>query len=188
MNPGFQKLSDAYARKLAGKSCAECGAHPGGDPALWSAQDVVEHLTLTYQSSIAHVEKYSQRGLPTTRKARWRETAARLLVIDLGYFPRGTASPEFVCPGRRGLAPMDGDALGKLLRNELARLDAALIQCEELFGKGRIASHFRFGPLTTVQWSTFHIVHGRHHLAQIFRAEKKMQVDLQVKGRTSSTS
>jgi hypothetical protein len=188
VNPGFQKLSDAYVRKLAGKSYVECGAHPRGDPSLWSMQDVVEHLTLTYQSSIAHIEKYSKRGLPTTKKARWKETAARLLVIDLGYFPRGTSSPEFVCPGRRGLVPMDGDALGKLLHRELERLDAALIQCEELFGKGRIASHFRFGPLTTAQWRKFHIVHGRLHLAQIFRAEKQMLIQPEVKGRTSSTS
>ncbi len=174
MDAALRRLSDTYAVKLAALDQASCQIHPRGDAAAWSVQDVVEHLILTYRESVAQVEKYLRRGVPTTRKANWKQVAAKVLVIDMGVFPRGQPAPEFVCPGKCGLDCMDGDALAALLREELNRLDMELMRCGEAFHAKPFASHFRFGPLSAEQWRRFHVVHGRLHLAQITEIQKQI--------------
>jgi hypothetical protein len=171
----FESLSDDFAARLSGRDCRACAAHPAaaGQPG-WSMGDVIEHLVLSYRGTAAQCEKYRERGAPTTKKAAWNQLAARTLVIGLGRFPRGVSAPEFVMPGRGNMAPMDGNALAGLFRDELARLDNVLAACEQAFGKQPLAPHFRFGPLTARQWRKFHVVHGRHHLAQLARIEKSI--------------
>jgi hypothetical protein len=167
-------MSDAYARKLAAKSGKECRTHPTGDAAAWSMQDVIEHLVLTYRGTIVQTEKYLQRGVPTQKKAGLPQILARTLVVGLGRFPPNVKAPEFVLPGRGEMAEMDGNALATLLRDELSRLDRQLTRCEQTFGEGRLAPHFRFGPLSAREWRKFHLVHGRHHLKQLSRIEAKL--------------
>jgi Protein of unknown function (DUF1569) len=175
VDASFQKMSDAYAAKLAGMSREMCQMHPQGDASVWSLQDVVEHLVLTYRGSVAPMEKYLQRGLPTVRKADWKQLAARTVVVGLGRFPRGTPAPEFVCPGRSRFAAMEGVELGVLLNEELNRLDSQLLACERAFGARSFAPHFRLGPLSAKQWRKFHLVHGWHHLAQLERIKRKVK-------------
>jgi hypothetical protein len=171
VNAAFQQMSEAYVTKLAGRSGEACQMHPQSDAAAWSMQDVVEHLVLTYRASVTHLEKYLQRGSPTTRRADWKQFAARVIVVDLGRFPHGKPAPEAVRPGLCGIAAMDGKELGILFGEELRVLDEELVRCEKLFGARAFAPHFRFGPLSAKQWRKFHLVHGRHHLAQMERID-----------------
>jgi hypothetical protein len=174
VDPAFQRLLGAYRAKLSGLGSRDCQLRPVRDVAAWSTQDVVEHLVLTYRGSVAQVEKYLHRGAPTSRRAGWKQVAARTLVIDLRYFPRGQMAPEFVLPGQCGLPEMDGNALADLLEEELNLLDTELVRCEQVFGSRAFASHFRFGPLSAGRWRRFHIVHGKLHLAQLAEIEKQI--------------
>jgi len=167
-------MADAYARKLTAESIERCRTHPGGDAAVWSMQDVVEHLVLTYRGTVVHSEKYLQRGIPTRKRAGLGQAIARMFVVGLGRFPPGVKSPEFVLPGRSGMAATDGRALAALLYEELGRLDLQLTRCEAVFGDGRIAPHFRLGPLSAGEWRKFHVVHGWHHLRQLSRIEAQI--------------
>ena len=176
MNSRFQKMSDAFARKLAAKSAEQCQRHPPYDAVAWSMQEVVEHLVLTYRGTVLQTEKYRQRGSPSEKKGDWKQTSARLLVVGLGYFPRGAPAPEFVLPGRGGMPEMNGESLAALIDEELTRLDAQLDRCEQVFGSRPFAPHFRFGQLSARQWRRFHLVHGQHHLAQLGRIEKQIQL------------
>jgi hypothetical protein len=141
-------------------------------------QDVIEHLLLTYRGTVAHAEKYRIRGLSTQKKADWKQTAARIVVVGLGHFPRGMRSPEFVFPGRSDMAGTDGDALAVLLNEELTRLDLELLRCQEEFGDHPFAPHFRLGPMSPAQWRRFHLVHGLHHLKQLARIETQLSGDV----------
>jgi Protein of unknown function (DUF1569) len=174
VHPAFQEMSDAFATKLAGKSGERCQIHPFGTGA-WSTQEVIEHLVLTYRGTVAQTEKYRQRGSPSERKAKWNQTAARILVVGLGRFPLGVPAPEFARPGQGGMPAMCGDALAALLQEELSRLDSQLVRCAQVFGKQAFAPHFRLGPLSAQQWRKFHLVHGWHHLAQVKRIEAQIR-------------
>ena len=174
VHPAFHEMSNAFAAKLAGKSSERCQMHPS-ESGAWSTQEVIEHLVLTYRGTLAQTGKYLQRGSPSERKAKWNQTAARILVVGLGRFPPGVPAPEFVRPGRGGMPAMYGDALAALLQEELSRLDLHLVRCAQVFGKRAFAPHFRLGPLSAQQWRKFHLVHGWHHLAQVNRIQAQIR-------------
>lgn len=169
MHPESQKLSDAFAAKLAGSSCERCQTHPRGEAGVWSIQDVVEHLILTYRGTVIQTEKYRQRGRPSEKKPTLKQAVKRTVVVSLGYFPAGNPAPVFVRPGLAGLGSMSGEELALLFQEELSRMDEQLDRCAQVFGKQRFATHFLLGPMSVRQWRRFHLVHGRHHLAQLDR-------------------
>jgi hypothetical protein len=174
LNQAFQELSDSFSARLSGKSAEYCHARPSGPASCWSACEIVEHLVLTYRGTVSQVEKYLARGKVTARKSSWRETAARVLVLDFEYLPRGQKAPEFVMPGRVGLSALDGSGLSLLLGTELSNLDQQLVRAEESFGRQTLAPHFRLGPLSAAQWRRFHQVHGRLHLSQLTELQKNI--------------
>lgn len=150
--------------------------HPPGEDHAWSTHDVIEHLVLTYRGTVAQVEKYRRRGTVSSRKPKFREIAERTVVITFGHFPRGIPAPEFVSPGKHAILALSGEALANVFEQELERMDAELDACKHLFRAQKFAAHFRLGPLSAQQWRRFHLVHGRHHLAQLDRIQKKIQL------------
>ena len=169
MHHAFDSVQNSYAEALGGLGVAEAQIHPGGDPNQWNAQEVIEHLILTYRSTAGVLEERLQKGRPTQapilpeQQVRWRAT------IQRGRFPEGGKAPERVRPGQLGLTALSGLELAQQLKLEIGRVDLLLDECTEKFGSQPMASHFAFGPLTADQWREFHTVHARHHLAQIGR-------------------
>jgi Protein of unknown function (DUF1569) len=71
---------------------------------------------------------------------------------------------------------MDGAELIHELRTSQEEMDGLLDECQRLFGSGRVASHFRLGPMTADQWRRFHVVHGRHHMKQMKRIAREVNI------------
>jgi Protein of unknown function (DUF1569) len=169
MYPAFESVQIAFAEALGGLSVAEAQAHPDGDPNQWCAQQLVEHLMLSYRSTASLLEERLLKGRPTQapvtpeHEARWRAT------IQTGRFPEGGKAPERVRPGQLHLDGLCGAELAHQFRLEMEKVDRLLDQCTEKFGSQPMASHFVFGPLSTDRWREFHTVHARHHLAQLSR-------------------
>jgi DinB superfamily len=178
MHPSLDSLQRSYAEALGGLSAAEAQSHPKEDLNQWSAQELVEHLILTFRSTAGVLEERLQKGRPTQapltpeHEARWRKT------IQMGVFPEGGKAPERVRPGQLHLGALSGAELALQFKLEMERVDSLLDQCAERFGPQRMASHFAFGPLSAEQWREFHTVHGRHHLAQMSRILAGIQKDL----------
>jgi len=59
-------------------------------------------------------------------------------------------------------------ALKRALCN-LERMDTALLEAEDRWGKGPIAMHLIMGPLNAEQWRKFHYCHGHHHVRQMLK-------------------
>ncbi len=169
----FEELHDRYRKALAGKDCDACQLRPArslrGKGTPWSTQEVIEHLVLTYRNTGALMDRYLERSSPTQRRPNLKHRALQLLVIRCGGFPRGAQAPEPVVPGKTGMPAMTGEELAAWMEAELKNLDAKLEKCSRLFGKQPFAAHFIFGPLTADQWRRFHLVHAKHHLAQLKR-------------------
>ena len=169
MSPGFESVEAAFTEALDGLSAAEAQIHPNSDPDQWCAQQVVEHLILTYRSTADVLEERLQKGRPTQaittpeQAARWRAT------ILAGHFPAGGKAPERVRPGQLSLGGLCGAELAQQFKLELGKVESLLSECEEKFGSQPMASHFAYGPLSADQWREFHTVHARHHLAQLAR-------------------
>ncbi|QNI30235.1 DinB family protein [Alloacidobacterium dinghuense] len=169
MHPTFESVQQAYAEALGGVSAAKAQIRPDADPGKWCAQEVIEHLILTYRSTAEVLEERLRKGRPTlapllpAHESSWRAT------IMAGRFPGGGKAPDRVRPGQLQLGELSGLQLAAKFKLELARVDGLLDECAEKFGSQPMASHFAFGPLTADQWREFHAVHARHHLTQLSR-------------------
>jgi Protein of unknown function (DUF1569) len=169
MYPTFESVQTAFAKDLRGLSVADVQIHPDDDPNRWCAQQLVEHLILSYRSTAGVLEDRLQKGRPTQapktpeQEARWRAT------IQAGHFPEGGRAPEHVRPGQVHLDALCGAELAQQFKLEMAKVDSLLNECAEKFGSQPMASHFAYGPLSADQWREFHTVHARHHLVQLSR-------------------
>lgn len=188
MYPAFDSVEHAYAKALDGVTTAQARIHPGGDPHQWCAQELIEHLILSYRSTAGVLEERLQKGRPTQaprlpeQELRWRKT------IMAGHFPEGGKAPERVRPGQLPLGELCGAELAQRFKGELEKVDGLLCECAEKFGSQPMASHFAFGPLTADQWREFHTVHARHHLAQLNRILSSIHTHTAVSGKTASTT
>lgn len=148
---------------------------PRERPEAWSIQQIVGHLNLTYATTFAVMEARLAKGGPTAARASLGQRAAQILVVGLGYMPKGRQAPGVVAPGATVYAVRGGELSGSV-HEELARMDSALARCEGAFGSGRSVNHIVLGPMSVGQWRKFHLVHGRHHAKQIaaIRAERRV--------------
>lgn len=135
----------------------------GAVPGRWSIAQILEHLLLGYQANVAALEKALAKGITLAKAPTRRQRLFRLVVIDLGYFPRAEA-PESVRP--RG--SVEAERIREAIDAALVRLDASLDRAAERFGEATpLLRHPYFAALTVRQWRKFHRRHTMHHLRQV---------------------
>jgi hypothetical protein len=160
MDSYLQRLRSELEQSTAGASADVMAQAP---PGKWSADQILEHLLLTYRNTARSLEKCLARGVPLATRASFKERFASLLVVGLGYLPTGRNSPERVTP--RGTNP---EEVRCKIWEELDKMDAGLEKCASQFGvRTKLMNHPFLGPLTVDQWRKFHWIHGRHHARQI---------------------
>jgi hypothetical protein len=132
-------------------------------PGKWPIALILEHLTLTFRLNVSALEKALASGDTKARRPTPYQWLSRVLVLDIGYFPRATA-PENVTPS--GSIP-PGEvraAIGEALTS----LDATLTRAAERFGETTpLLRHAFFAAMTVPQWRKFHWRHACHHMRQV---------------------
>ena len=165
MNSYLQRMQDAIADATRGMDDGQLARRREGK---WSVAEILEHLDITYKTTVPHLQKCLDNGKPTEGRPSFAQRLAVGIVVQLGYMPPGRKSPEFALP--------KGRPAEEVLRNitvHIAEMDKVLAECERRFGARRkLANHFILGPLNAHQWRKFHWVHTRHHLKQIARLRK----------------
>src|SRR4051812_37061456 len=132
-------------------------------PGKWCATEILEHLTITFDTTARRLEKLAQKEEVVTLRPTLQQRAFAGVVTGFGYLPSGRKAPDFTVP-----TGLDADVVLRRIREDLVAMDAALHACIERFGqRRRIANHPVLGPLNARQWARFHWVHTRHHLRQI---------------------
>lgn len=129
----------------------------------WSIGEILEHLTLAFTANAAGLEKALASGQLKARQPRFKQRLARILVVDVGYFPRVEAPemtrPHSSIPPERTLAA---------IRDALTALDVTLTRVVARFGEAAVVSnHPYFAGLTVRQWRKFHWRHTVHHMRQV---------------------
>ncbi|MBV8052559.1 MAG: DinB family protein [Acidobacteriaceae bacterium] len=161
MDRYLEELQNTIAEAISGMTTEQLEFHLDGK---WSAAEVLEHLYLTYRGTAKACEHCLQEGKILARRPVLQDRIRASVVIGLGYMPEGREAPERSRP--RGMATQE---VVKAIGQEIAVMEAALTRCEELFGaRARVLDHPVLGPLTARQWRKFHLVHGRHHVKQIW--------------------
>jgi len=131
----------------------------------WSPALILEHLTLAFRLNVSALDKALAAGETKARRPTLGQWAARVLVLDIGYFPRAQA-PEGVVPS--GSIP--AERVRAAIAEALVALDAALDRAAARFGERTpLLRHAFFAAMTVRQWRTFHWRHARHHMRQVRR-------------------
>jgi hypothetical protein len=142
--------------------------HPNGLSYKWSAQQVIEHLVLSYRLTTEGLETRLNKGRLSRNRRRTRlQWSLQLMILSFGALPRGVPALDETMPTPGTFAAMNGRQLEDLLRQEIDAMDAVLDRCRRKFGIERVSIHPWLGPLRVDQWRRFHVVHGLHHLTQL---------------------
>ena len=129
----------------------------------WSIAQILEHLTLTFTANAAALEKALASGTLRARTPTLAQRIGRIIVLELGYFPRVRA-PEMTMPA--GSIPLDRSIAA--IREGLTSVDAALTAVAARFGEeAAVMNHPYFGGMTVPQWRKFHWRHTLHHMRQV---------------------
>jgi len=177
MNTVLQQLEDELTHSLHGLNAAQIQLRPRHDPGRWNICQIVQHLLLTYTSTITSMEGRIAKGTPTRSHPAFRQYMAQIFVIRLGLMPGRREAPPVVAPPVDPPDPLlSGADLADSVSSELARLDSVLDQAEGHFGFTPCSSHFALGALSVQQWRRFHLVHGRHHIRQIVAIRREHQL------------
>ena len=172
MHDDLHRLETEIITALAGLSAAQTQATLRAHPEKWSIQQIAEHLLLTYQVSIPAIQARLQKGSPTRAVPSLKQYLGQFFLISLGQFPSGRKAPAQVSPTLPSTVS-NGEHLAVRIHGELVHLDRLITEGERLFGRVRAATHMILGPLSMQQWRRFHLIHGRHHVKQIWAIRRQ---------------
>ena len=163
----LRRLQDAISSVTQGMSADLLARRPAENK--WSAAEVLEHLYLTYTSTIKGFEKCLEAGKPLAHVPTLMDRARTTVVVKLSYMPRGRQAPKAAIP--RGLP---SEKVLAEVAEKIAAMDAIIAEAETKFGKNcRLLDHPIIGPLQACEWRKFHWVHGRHHVKQLARLRSR---------------
>ena len=108
--------------------------HP---PGKWSVAEILEHLYLTYTGTSKGFSRVLESGNAIGNTPTLRQRLGALVVVQLGYFPRGVKSPRVAVPRGVGSEKSLADIGAKI-----AEMEEIMSRCEARFGpKTRILDH-----------------------------------------------
>lgn len=157
----LEPLADAIERLTQ----AEAQVAPLPGPGRWSAQQVIEHLILTYKLTNETLTRHLKNGQAVKRGRNLVLSLLRLQTIGFGHMPRGVPAIHAVRP--REFTPLDGVALRERFLAKAEEMDGLLSKARQKFGIQACGEHPFFGGLRVDEWRRYHAVHARHHLRQL---------------------
>ena len=168
MHAVLERVKVQLSKEVGGLDVSQAQQHPGGRAHDWTAQQIVEHLILSYRTTSRLLEsrlKKTRRG--PRQKLTWLQRALQIMVLSFGRMPSGVPTLDETRPEPGEFGPMNGNELVATLTTELQLMDATLERCRRRFGMEAVAVHPWLGSLRVDQWRRFHAVHGLHHAAQL---------------------
>lgn len=170
MHPVLKNEIHQLADEARSLTLEEADTHPLPGQGRWSAQQVLEHLILTYKLTIEEVRRTMAQGRPPKRRRGPLEIFLRLQTIGLGYMPQGIPATIRVKP--RHYEPQAGPELTQRFLAAAEEMDTVLQEARRKFGIQACGEHPFYGPLRVDEWRRYHSVHARHHVGQLRQAIK----------------
>jgi hypothetical protein len=146
----------------------EAQAPPLPGQGRWCAQQVMEHLILTYELTSSVVSRQLKSGRVSKHRRSILEFILRVQTIGLGYMPAGVPAIRAVKPEE--YRPQSGSEIAKRFLHAAEEMDAQLVAARKKFGIEICGEHPMFGVMRVDEWRRYHAIHARHHWKQLRHA------------------
>jgi hypothetical protein len=168
MHPVLKSALEPVADQVVSLSLEEAQVAPLPGQGRWCAQQIIEHLILTYKLTSDSVSRQLRTGRVPKNHRSVLELFLRIQTLGLGHMPDGVPSMRAVRP--TDYTPEAGPALVERFLNAAEEMDKLLIDGRKKFGIQACGEHPFFGVMRVDEWRRYHAVHARHHLKQIQNA------------------
>jgi len=165
MHPVLKVSLEPLSRTLEGLTMEEAQIEPQPGKGRWCAQQVVEHLILTYGMTVKAVSRHLKSNRAAKKDRGPIISLLRMHDISLGRMPSGVPAVREARP--KEFTPMDGLTLGERLFATAEEMDRVLVQARRKFGVEPCGEHWFYGGLRVDEWRRYHAVHARHHVKQL---------------------
>jgi len=165
MHPVLKSALEPLADQIAPLSLEEAQIPPTPGQGRWCAQQILEHLILSYGMTSSELSKQIRSGHVPRNRRNLLEFMLRVQTVGLGHMPEGI-------PAIRALRPTDfvpepGASVAARFLQAAEEMDALLVTCRKTFGIQACGEHPFFGVMRVDEWRRYHAVHARHHLRQL---------------------
>jgi hypothetical protein len=159
---------EPLAKQVATLSLREAQVAPAPGKDRWCAQQIIEHLMLTYQLTTDSVSRQLHSGRIPKNRRNVLEFLLRVQTIGIGYLPDGVPAIRAFRPV--GFTPEAGPAIAARFMASAEAMDVQLVAARRKFGIQVCGEHPFFGVMRVDEWRRYHAVHAAHHAVQLRNA------------------
>jgi hypothetical protein len=168
MHPVLKSALEPLAEQVATLTAEEAQIAPLPGQGRWCAQQILEHLILTYRLTSESVCRQLKNGRVPRNRRNLLEFMLRVQTIGLGFMPNGVPSIRAFRPGE--YAPENGPAIAARFLEAAEEMDQRLVAARRKFGIQACGEHPFFGVMRVDEWRRYHAVHAAHHVDQLRHA------------------
>jgi Protein of unknown function (DUF1569) len=168
MHPVLKSALEPLADEIARATLDEAQVAPLPGQGRWCAQQVMEHLILTYRFTSETVGKHLKSGKVPRSRRTLLEFFIRMQTLGMGYMPDGVRAIGVMRP--KEYAPEAGAATAARFMAAAEEMDQLLVAARKKFGIEACGEHPFYGVMRVDEWRRYHSLHARHHLAQLENA------------------
>jgi hypothetical protein len=173
MHPVLKSALEPLAEQVTPLTVEEAQIAPLPGQGRWCAQQILEHLILTYRLTSDSVSRQLKNGRVPRNRRNLLEFLLRVQTIGLGFMPNGVPSIRAFRPGE--FTPENGPAIAARFLDAAEAMDRLLVESRRKFGIQACGEHPFFGVMRVDEWRRYHAVHAAHHLDQLRHAIRYAQ-------------
>jgi len=168
MHPILKAALEPLAAQIEPVSLEEAQVRPSPGHGRWCAQEILEHLILTYKLTSDSVSKQLKSGRVPKNKRGVLQSVLRMQTLGVGHMPNGVQAMKAVRPEE--YTPEAGSAIAVRFMQSAEEMDTHLVAARKKFGIQACGEHPFFGVMRVDEWRRYHSIHARHHAGQLERA------------------
>jgi hypothetical protein len=165
MHPVLTSALEPLAEQIAVVSAEEAQIPPLPGLERWSAQQIMEHLILSYQMTSTAVSRQLKTGRIPKNRRNLLEFLLRMQTIGFGFMPEGVRSIRAMRPSEFRIA--SGAEIANRFMQTAEEMDGYLVEARRRFGIQACGEHPMYGVMRVDEWRRYHAIHARHHSAQL---------------------
>ena len=168
MHPVLKSALEPLAQLMESVTQEEAQTPPLPGQGHWCAQQIMEHLILSYELTSSVVGRQLKNGRIPRNRRSILEFILRVQTIGFGYMPEGIPAIRAVRPGQ--YTPQSGAEIAQRFVKAAEEMDLQLVAARKKFGIQICGEHPMFGVMRVDEWRRYHAVHARHHFKQLRNA------------------